>query len=146
MIPKTLLLIKQIRPRAPQIDNLRTPVSVLLQARALKAVERVADALAAAHDAFVLVVAEGALVADAHERRGPHVRVTHGTLAVALVAEAADRDARLLAAHYEVGVMAGHGCCWLSFVVGKGGGGVGVRLWSRRIRIVDGQRREGGEV
>ena len=60
--------------------------------------------LATAHDTLVLVVAEGALVADAHERCGAHVGVADGTLAVALVAEAADRDARLLAAHYEIAV------------------------------------------
>ncbi|KAK3110825.1 hypothetical protein LTR53_014490 [Teratosphaeriaceae sp. CCFEE 6253] len=88
-----------IRPRTPQIDNLRAPVPVLLQPRALEAVERVADALAAAHDALVLVVAEGALVADARERRGPHVGVADGALAVALVAQSADGDAARLAAH-----------------------------------------------
>jgi hypothetical protein len=102
MISKILLLVKQVRPRAAQIDNLRTPVAVLLQARALKAVEGVGDAFAAAHDALVLVVAEGALVADARERRGAHVGVAHGAFAVAFVAQAADGDAGLLSAHDEV--------------------------------------------
>jgi hypothetical protein len=51
-------LEEQIRPRTSQVDNLRTPIPILLQTRALEAVESVADALAAAHDAFVLVVAE----------------------------------------------------------------------------------------
>jgi hypothetical protein len=73
MISKILFLVKQVRPRAAQIDNLRTPIAVLLKARALEAVEGVRDAFAAAHDALVLVVAEGALVADARERRGTHV-------------------------------------------------------------------------
>ena len=100
MIPKILLLVEQIRPRAPQIDDLRTPVPILLQARTLEAVEGGADALAAAHDALVLVVAEGALVADARQGRGPHVRVADGALAVAFVAEAADVDARQFAAHH----------------------------------------------
>lgn len=86
MIPKTLFLIKQIRPRAPQIDNLRTPVAILLQPCTLEAVKRVGNALAAADDALVLVVAEGALVAYAHEGGRAHVRVAHRTLAVALVA------------------------------------------------------------
>ncbi|KAK1827113.1 hypothetical protein QBC39DRAFT_428564 [Podospora conica] len=85
-----------------KVDNLGTPVPVLLQARALEAVKGVRDALAAAHDALVLVVAEAALVADAHQCRRPHVRVAHGALAVALVAEAADGDAGLLAAHDEI--------------------------------------------
>jgi hypothetical protein len=102
MIPKILLLIKQIRPAAPQIYNLRTPIPILLEARALEAVERVADALAAAHDAFVLVVAERTLVADACQCGRSHVRVAHGTFAVAFVAESPDGDPGLLAAHYEV--------------------------------------------
>ena len=99
---------KQIRPTTAQINNLRTAVAVLFQARALEAVEGVADPFAAAHDALVLVVAEAALVADAHEGRGPHVRVAHRALAVAFVAEAAEGDAGGLAAHDEVGVVAGH--------------------------------------
>ena len=99
MIPKTLLLVEQIRPRTTQIDNLWTSVPVLLEARTLEAVEGVGDALAAADDALVLVVAEGAFVADAGERGRADVRVAYGALAVALVAEAADGDARLLAAH-----------------------------------------------
>jgi hypothetical protein len=100
MIPKILLLIKQIRPATPQVDNLRTPIPILLEPRALKAVERIRDALAATHDALVLVVAEGAFVADAGERCGAHVGVADGAFAVAFVAETADGDAGLLAAHY----------------------------------------------
>lgn len=45
MIPKILLLVEQIRPRTAQVDNLRTPIPILLQSRALEAVERVRDAL-----------------------------------------------------------------------------------------------------
>lgn len=86
MIPKILLLIKQIRPTTSQIDNLGTPIAILFQSRTLEAVECVADALAAAHHALVLVVAEGAFVADARERGGPHVRVADGAFAVAFVA------------------------------------------------------------
>jgi hypothetical protein len=108
MIPEALFLVEQVRPTAAQVYNLRTPVSVLLQARALEAVEGVADALAAAHDTLVLIVAEGALVADAHQRRRSDVRVADWTFAVALVAETADGDAGLLAAHYEIGVVARH--------------------------------------
>jgi len=108
MVSEILLLVEEIRPTAAQIDNLRTAVSVLLQPRALEAVESVADALAAAHDTFVLVVAEGAFVADSNESGWSHVRVADGAFAVALVAEAADGDARLLAAHDEIGMMARH--------------------------------------
>lgn len=95
-------------PRASQIDNLGTPIAILFQARALETVEGVRDAFAAAHDTLVLVVAEAALVAYADERRGTDVRVANRAFAVALVAEAADGDAGLLATHYEIGMMAGH--------------------------------------
>ena len=64
--------------------------------------------LAHANNTLVLVVAEATLVADAHQRRRPHVRVADGALAVALVAEPPDGDARLLAAHDEIWVMARH--------------------------------------
>ena len=100
MIPEILLLIKQIRPRTPQIDNLRTPIPILLQPRTLKTVERITDALTTAHHALVLVVAEAAFVADAHECRGAHVAVADGAFAVAFVAQAADCYALLLAAHH----------------------------------------------
>ena len=98
--PVCLLLVEQVRPRRTQIYDLGTPVPVLFEPGALEAVEGVRYSLAAAHDALVLVVAEAALVADAHEGGGPHVAVADGTLAVALVAEAADGYAGLLAAHY----------------------------------------------
>ena len=55
--------------------------------------------LSAADDALVLVIPKAALVADAHQRRGPHVRIADRTLSVALVAEAAEGDAGLLPAH-----------------------------------------------
>lgn len=69
----TLALEKQICPRTAQVDNLRTTVSILLETCAFEAVKRVTDALTAAHDALVGVVAERALVANTHQRRRPHV-------------------------------------------------------------------------
>lgn len=104
MISKILLLVEQVRPTTTQIYNLGAPIPILFQARALEAVEGVGNALAAAYDALVLVVAKGAFVADARERRGAHVRVADGALAVAFVAQAPDGDAGLLAAHYEIAV------------------------------------------
>lgn len=65
LIPETFLLVEQIRPRTSQIDNLGTPVAVLLQARALEAIKGITDPLATADNTFVLVIAEGALVTDA---------------------------------------------------------------------------------
>ena len=45
MIPKILLLVEQIRPRTAQIDNLWTPIPILLQPRTFETVEGVGDAL-----------------------------------------------------------------------------------------------------
>ncbi|KAK1462230.1 peroxin 26 [Colletotrichum melonis] len=100
--PIGFLLVEQVGPGAAEVYNLGAPVAVLFEARALEAVKGVRDALAAADDALVLVVSERALVADADEGRGADVGVADGALAVALVAEAADGDAGLLAAHYEI--------------------------------------------
>lgn len=111
LIPKTFLLIEQIRPRTSQIYNLGTTVAVLFQTRAFEAVECITDTLATADDAFILVVAKRALVADPHQRSRAHVGVAHGAFAVAFVAKAADGDAGLLAAHDEIGMMARHGGC-----------------------------------
>ncbi|EXF78011.1 peroxin 26 [Colletotrichum fioriniae PJ7] len=100
--PIGFLLVEQVGPGAAEVYNLGAPVAVLFEARALEAVKGVRDALAAADDALVLVVSERALVADANEGRGADVGIADGALAVALVAEAADGDAGLLAAHYEI--------------------------------------------
>ena len=108
MNPEILFLIKQVRPRASQIDDLRTPVPVLFQPCTFKAVKRIADPFATAHDTLVLIIAEGALVADAREGGGSHVGVADGTFAVTFVAQAADFDARHFAAHDQVRVVAGH--------------------------------------
>ena len=45
MIPEILLLVKQIGPRASQIDDLRTTIPILFQPRTLEAVKRVRDPL-----------------------------------------------------------------------------------------------------
>jgi hypothetical protein len=63
---------------------------VLLLLCALLAVVGVGDALAAADDAAALVAAVVALVADAHQRARPHVRVADDALAIALLAQSPD--------------------------------------------------------
>ena len=45
VVPEILLLVKEIRPRTAQVDDLRTPVPILLQPRTLEAVKSVRDAL-----------------------------------------------------------------------------------------------------
>lgn len=72
--------------RTTQIYNLGTTVSVLLEPRTLEAVECIRNALAAADDTLILVVAKAALVAYPDEGRRAHVGVAHGAFAVALVA------------------------------------------------------------
>lgn len=88
--------------RTSQIYNLGASIAILFQARALEAVEGIRDTLTAAHDTLVLVVTEAALVADAHERRRSYVGIAHGAFAIAFVAETADGDTGLLAAHDEI--------------------------------------------
>jgi hypothetical protein len=100
MIPKILLLVKQIRPRTAQIDNLRTPIPILLQPRTLEAVESVRYPLATANNTFVLVVTEGAFVADANEGCRSDVGVADGAFAIAFVAKTSHGYAGLFAAHY----------------------------------------------
>ena len=102
VISEILLLVEQIGSRTTQIYNLGTTVPVFLKPSAFKAVECVRDALATADNALVLVVSERAFVADAGERSRAHVRVAYGAFAVALVAETADGDAGLLAAHNKI--------------------------------------------
>ena len=58
--------------------------------------------LASAHNAFILVVPERALVAYPHQGSRPHVAVTDRAFAVAFIAEAADGDTGLLATHDEI--------------------------------------------
>jgi hypothetical protein len=101
-------LIKQIRPRTTQIDNLGTPIAILLQTRTLEAIKGITDALSTTDDAFVLVVSERAFVAHAHEGGWADVGVADRAFAIAFVAETADGDAGLFAAHDEIGVMARH--------------------------------------
>lgn len=45
MIPEVLLLVKQIRPRTSEVDDLRTPVPIFLKPCTFEAVERVRDTL-----------------------------------------------------------------------------------------------------
>ena len=117
-IPEILLLVKQICPRRTQIDDFGTPIPILLQPRTLEAVKGVAYALTTTHNAFVLIIAEGALIADTREGCGPNVRIAGRTFAVAFFAQARDVDACLFAAHNKVGMVARH--VWGGLV----GGGV----------------------
>jgi hypothetical protein len=64
----------------------------------------VSSYLATADEAFVLVVAKGAFVADADEGCGADVTVAYRTLAVAFIAETTDGNACRLAAHDQITV------------------------------------------
>ena len=130
MIPKILFLIKQIRPTAPQINNLRAPISIFLQPRTLKAIKCVRDALTTTDDTFVLIITEGTFVADADERGGADVAVADRAFAVAFVAETAHGYAGLFAAHDEIS--------------GRRGNGLVVVLKEGRAR--SGMEREGGSL
>ena len=41
VVPEILLLVEQVCSRTTQVDDLRTPITILLQSRALEAVESV---------------------------------------------------------------------------------------------------------
>jgi hypothetical protein len=103
-----LALVVEVRPRRPEVDDLGASVAVLLQETALPAVIRVGDPGLPADHAAPRVGPEVALVADADEGGRPDVAVADDALPVALLAEAADGDPRLLPAHDEVRVVARH--------------------------------------
>lgn len=102
-------MVEQVCSRTSQVYNLGATIAILLQSRAFEAVERITDSLPTADGTLVLVVAEGALIADTDEGGWAHVGVTDGAFAVAFVTQAADGDSGLLAAHDEIGVVARHG-------------------------------------
>lgn len=93
MASETLLLIKQVRPAASKINNLRTPIPILFESGTLKAVKGVGDALAATDDTFILVVAEGALIANTDKRGRAYVRIAYRAFAVAFIAEPSNSNA-----------------------------------------------------
>ena len=105
-----LPLVKQVRLRAAQIDDLRAPISVLFHLCAFSTIIGIGNPRTAANHAPPLIRPIIALVADSNEGTGSDIRIAHHTFAVAFFAEAPDGDARLLAAHDEVGVVFGHGC------------------------------------
>jgi hypothetical protein len=102
LIPEILLLVEQIRPRAAKIYDLWTAISILFQPCAFKAVKGVGDSFATANDTFVLVIAKGAFVANAHQRGRSYIAVAYGTLSIALVAEPTDGNASLFATHNKI--------------------------------------------
>lgn len=128
MIPKILLLVEQVRPRASQIDDLRTAIPVLLQSRALETVESVTDPFPTAHHALVLIVAERAFVADSDESCWADVAVADGAFAVTFVAETADCYAWLLAAHDEIAMD-----MMLARVMNRHSGSLHLRVMARHI-------------
>ena len=102
MISETFLLVEEIRPGAPEVDDLRTSISIFLQPRTFKAVKGVAYAFAATHDALVLVITKRTFVTNAYERCGTHIAVAYRTFAIAFVAEAPYRYTRLFTAHDKI--------------------------------------------
>jgi hypothetical protein len=74
--------------------------------------------LPATHNAFALKAAVIALIADVHDCCGVHEAIADDTFAIALFAETTEGDARLFAAHNEIGVMLRHGLV-IQFVLGS---------------------------
>ncbi|CAM6108517.1 unnamed protein product [Calypogeia fissa] len=103
-----LSLVEQVRFGATQVDDFRAPVPVLLLLRAFFAVVSVGDAQPSANDAPALVRAIVALIANPNESARANVGIADDTLAVALLAETADCNPRLLPAHDQIGMMLRH--------------------------------------
>lgn len=103
-----LPLIEEVSLRAPQVDNLRAPVPILLLLRALFAVVGVRDPNPTTNYTTALERAVITLVTYAYERARPHIRIADHAFSVALLAQAANGDARLLSAHDEVWVVLCH--------------------------------------
>lgn len=91
-------------PGTPQVYDLRTAISVLLQSGAFEAVEGIryplphissslsdqgrASYLATTDYTLILVVSKGALIADPHKSCRSDVAITNRAFAITLVAEA----------------------------------------------------------
>jgi len=101
-------LVEQIRFRTAQVHDLRTPVSILLTLGALFTVERVTDPRAAADNASTLVTPVVALVTYLHQVLRPHITVADHALAVAFLAQPANGDSWLFAAHDQIRVVLRH--------------------------------------
>lgn len=101
-------LVEQVCFGGTQVHNLWTPVSVLFLLCALLAVVSVGNSNTTADHAAPLIRAVVALVANAHQRAWPDVGVADYTLSVTLLAQPANSNAGLFAAHNQVGVVLGH--------------------------------------
>ncbi|KAL8672077.1 MAG: hypothetical protein Q9168_003437 [Polycauliona sp. 1 TL-2023] len=85
-----------------EVDNFGASIAIFLEPCALKTVESVADPFTATYDAFILIVAKGAFIADANERGRPDITITDRTFAVTFVAQSSYGYPRLLSAHDEI--------------------------------------------
>lgn len=62
----------------------------------------VGEYLATAYNAFVLIVAKGAFVANPDEGRRSNITIAYRAFTITLVAQTSDCNARLLSAHYKI--------------------------------------------
>ena len=92
-----LALVPQVSFGRAHVYNLGAPVPVFLHLRALLAVVGVRNAFAPANGAFACKAPERALVAQLNEGARSHVAIANYTMPVALLAQAANRNAWLLA-------------------------------------------------
>ena len=99
MIPEALLLVEEICSGASKVDDLRAPVSVLLQSGTFEAVKGVADPFATANDTFILIVSKGTFVAYSNKCCWTYIAVANRAFTVAFVAETPDGYPRLFSAH-----------------------------------------------
>merc|ERR1719420_1125143 len=101
-------LVEQVCLAATQVDNLWTPISVLLLHSALLTVIRITDARAPTDDTPALIRAIVALVANPDESARPHIGVADHTLSVTLFTQPPNGNSSLLSAEYQVRMMLCH--------------------------------------
>ena len=104
-----LPLVEQVRLRRSQVHDLRAAVPIFLHLRTFATIIGIGNPRTPTNDAPPLVTPVVALVADPHQSTGPYVRVADDTFPVALFAEASNSNSRLLAAHYQIGMVFRHG-------------------------------------
>lgn len=101
-------LVKQIRTRAAEVDDLGAAIAVFFERNAFLAIVCITNARTSANDASSLVASVVAFITNANQRARLHIAVTDDTFTVTFFAQATDCDAWLLAAHDKIGVVFSH--------------------------------------
>ena len=103
-----LAFIPEISLGATQVDNLGAAIPIFLHLSTLLAIVGITDSWSTADRASPLEASEVALVTNLDQSAWAHIGVTYNTLAVTLLAKAANGHSGLLTAEDQVRVMLSH--------------------------------------